>query len=133
MTLLHARTTTLAVIDPRGLPIRSVAFARSVSGQAPARRVMQSVFVPMGRLVAQHDPRVFAHATAPANLLERIHLGAINHTLSMHIDPHNNRLMRSGETEHSYDANGNLLILQSGQSLQWDARNQLRAIAQVTR
>ena len=70
---------------------------------------------------------------AAGNLLERIHLGAINHTLSMHIAPHSNRLVRSGETEHSYDANGNLLILQPGQSLQWDARNQLCAIAQVTR
>ena len=70
---------------------------------------------------------------AAGNLLERIHLGAINHTLSMHIAQHSNRLMRSGETEHSYDANGNVLILQSGQSLQWDARNQLCAIAQVTR
>ena len=70
---------------------------------------------------------------AAGNLLERIHLGAINHTLSMQIAPHSNRLMRSGETEHSYDANGNLLILQAGQAVQWDARNQLRAIAQVTR
>ena len=70
---------------------------------------------------------------AAGNLLERIHLGAINHTLLMHIAPHSNRLMRSDETEHSYDANGNVLILQSGQSLQWDARNQLRAVAQVTR
>ena len=70
---------------------------------------------------------------AAGNLLERIHLGAVNHTLSMHIAPHSNRLMRSGETEHSYDANGNVLILQSGQSLQWDARNQLRAVTQVTR
>ena len=70
---------------------------------------------------------------AAGNLLERIHLGAINHTLSMQIAPHSNRLMRSGETEHSYDGNGNLLILQSGQSLQWDPRNQLCAIAQVTR
>ncbi|MEE8874426.1 RHS repeat-associated core domain-containing protein [Pseudomonas helleri] len=70
---------------------------------------------------------------AAGNLLERIHLGAINHTLSMHIAPHSNRLMRSGETEHSYDANGNVLILQAGQTLQWDARNQLCAIAQVTR
>ena len=70
---------------------------------------------------------------AAGNLLERIHLGAINHTLSMQIAPHSNRLMRSGETEHTYDANGNLLILQPGQPLQWDARNQLCAIAQVTR
>ncbi|MGP5277034.1 RHS repeat-associated core domain-containing protein [Pseudomonas helleri] len=70
---------------------------------------------------------------AAGNLLERVHQGAINHTLSMQIAPHSNRLMRSGETEHSYDANGNLLILQPGQSLQWDARNQLCAIAQVTR
>ena len=70
---------------------------------------------------------------AAGNLLERAHLGAINHTLSMHIAPHSNRLMRSGETEHSYDANGNVLILQAGQTLQWDARNQLCAIAQVTR
>ena len=70
---------------------------------------------------------------AAGNLLERIHLGAINHTLSMHIAPHSSRLIRSGETEHSYDANGNLLILQAGQTVQWDARNQLCAIAQVTR
>ena len=70
---------------------------------------------------------------AAGNLLERIHLGAINHTLSMHIAPHSNRLVRSGDTEHSYDANGNLLTLQAGQAVQWDARNQPCAIAQVTR
>ncbi|MQU30912.1 hypothetical protein [Pseudomonas helleri] len=69
MTSLHVHTPTLAVIDPRGLPIRTVAFACSVGGQIPEQRVTQSVFDPMGRLVAQRDPRVFADATAPANLL----------------------------------------------------------------
>ena len=49
MTSLHARTPTLAVIDPRGLPIRTVAFACSASGQASEQRVTQSVFDPMGR------------------------------------------------------------------------------------
>ncbi|MEB0208186.1 RHS repeat-associated core domain-containing protein [Pseudomonas sp. CCC3.1] len=69
MTSLHARTPTLAVIEPRGLPVRSVAFARSVSGQTPEQRVTWSTFDPMGRLVAQRDPRLFADSTAPANLL----------------------------------------------------------------
>ncbi|WPX38388.1 C2H2-type zinc finger protein [Pseudomonas sp. CCC3.1] len=70
---------------------------------------------------------------AAGNLLERIHLGGSDHTQTLHIAPHNNRVIRSGETEHTYDSNGNLLTLQPGQPLQWDARNQLCAIAQVTR
>ena len=61
---VHSRTPSLAVIDGRGLPIRQVAYLRTVAGEPPEALVTRQQHDVAGRLVAQHDPRLpIANAT----------------------------------------------------------------------
>ena len=59
---LHHGTPTLAVIDPRGLAVRSVAYWRGESGQTPQVRVTRQVFDAAGRGIEQWDARLSASA-----------------------------------------------------------------------
>ena len=59
---LHHGTPTLAVIDPRGLAVRSVAYWRGESGQTPQVRVTRQVFDAAGRGIEQRDARLSAPA-----------------------------------------------------------------------
>ena len=59
---LHHGTPTLAVIDPRGLAVRSVAYWRGESGQTPQARVTRQVFDAAGRGIEQRDARLSAPA-----------------------------------------------------------------------
>ncbi|WP_223481785.1 MULTISPECIES: RHS repeat-associated core domain-containing protein [unclassified Pseudomonas] len=59
---LHHGTPTLAVIDPRGLAVRSVAYWRGESGQTPQVRVTRQVFDVAGRGIEQRDARLSASA-----------------------------------------------------------------------
>ncbi|EGH75004.1 YD repeat-containing protein, partial [Pseudomonas syringae pv. aceris str. M302273] len=63
--------------------------------------------------------------------------GAHNFTRNMHVDPDSNRSLPDDEGEvdfaTSFDANGNLLQLVRGQTMSWDARNQLQHITTVQR
>ncbi|MGP0012515.1 RHS repeat-associated core domain-containing protein [Pseudomonas sp.] len=75
---IHSHTPTLAVVDPRGLAVRSVAYCRSVETAQPEERVNRSAYDAMGRLTEQWDPRFWAlsaedHET-PANLVNRYSL-----------------------------------------------------------
>jgi insecticidal toxin complex protein TccC len=61
---VHRHTPALTVIDGRGLPIRQVAYLRTVAGEAPRALVTCQQYDVAGRLVAQHDPRLpIANAT----------------------------------------------------------------------
>ncbi|MEE3934406.1 RHS repeat-associated core domain-containing protein [Pseudomonas viridiflava] len=74
---------------------------------------------------------------AAGNLLTMHHVGEQNFTRTMRVAPDSNRSLPEGEVDtdfvDSFDANGNLLQLVRGQSLSWDARNQLQQITTVQR
>ncbi|WP_434679934.1 RHS repeat protein [Pseudomonas sp. R1-18] len=71
------------------------------------------------------------------NLLQMRHVGAHSFTRTLRVAPDSNRSLPEGEVEvdfdEAFDANGNLLHLVRGQTLDWDPRNQLRQITTVTR
>ncbi|MCJ8206618.1 RHS repeat-associated core domain-containing protein [Pseudomonas sp. RGM2987] len=75
---IHTHTPTLAVVDPRGLAVRAVAYCRSVETARPEERVNRSAYDAMGRLIEQWDPRLWAlraeDAATPANLINRYSL-----------------------------------------------------------
>ncbi|MBV4544485.1 RHS repeat domain-containing protein, partial [Pseudomonas triticicola] len=54
----HWRTPSLTVSDGRGLPVRQVAYLRTVAGDAPSALVTRQHHDVAGRLVAQQDPRL---------------------------------------------------------------------------
>ncbi len=73
---------------------------------------------------------------AAGNLLQRIHQGAVDDTLTMQVAAHSNRSIKErpgAELDELFDARGNLLELQPGQSLQWNGRNELTEVVQVAR
>ncbi|MEQ7918042.1 RHS repeat-associated core domain-containing protein [Xanthomonas sp. WHRI 1810A] len=69
---LHAHTPTLAVIEPRGLLARSVAFHRAQAGAALSERVDRTTYDAAARPVGRWDARLWAAANqapdAPRNL-----------------------------------------------------------------
>ncbi|MCV4281376.1 RHS repeat domain-containing protein [Pseudomonas capsici] len=71
------------------------------------------------------------------NLLQMRHVGAQPFTRTLRVAPDSNRSLPEGETDTDFatgfDANGNLLQLIRGQTLEWDLRNQLQQITTVTR
>lgn len=76
------------------------------------------------------------HYDEAGNLLERIHVGAENDTLTMQVAVHSNRSIKErpgADLEALFDARGNLLELQPGQALQWNGRNELAEVTQVAR
>ena len=81
------------------------------------------------------------HYDAGNNLLELTHVGPQNPGHRLVADAHSNRCLpvREGiepteqDFRDSFDANGNLLKLQPGQTLRWDARNQLCEVRPVAR
>ena len=89
------------------------------------------------------DPNQIANYTqtydydAAGNLLEMRHMGAQSFTRTMRVAPDSNRSLPEGESDADFaagfDANGNLQALVRGQSLSWDARNQLRQVTSIKR
>ncbi|MCU1738150.1 MULTISPECIES: RHS repeat-associated core domain-containing protein [unclassified Pseudomonas] len=69
---IHSHTPTLAVVDPRGLAVRVVAYCRSIETVEPEERINRSAYDAMGRLTEQWDPRLWALSAevdkTPANL-----------------------------------------------------------------
>ncbi|MBX8571880.1 RHS repeat protein [Pseudomonas cichorii] len=65
---LHSHTPTLAVLDPRGLAVRSVAWYRRQSVDVPIAHILHSSFDAAGRMSATHDPRLW-ETEASANLV----------------------------------------------------------------
>ena len=78
---------------------------------------------------------------AGGNLLELTHEGPQSHGHRLVAEAHSNRCLpvrdgvEPGEEDfrNGFDANGNLLKLQPGQTLSWDLRNQLREVRPVER
>jgi insecticidal toxin complex protein TccC len=64
---VHWRTPSVAVSDPRGLPVRQVDYLRTVPGGDVTRLIARQCFDAAARLVEQRDPRLFASA-GKANL-----------------------------------------------------------------
>ncbi|WP_351059599.1 hypothetical protein, partial [Psychrobacter sp. TB20-MNA-CIBAN-0197] len=54
----HWRTPSLTASDGRGLPVRQVAYLRTVAGDTPKALVTRQRHDVAGRLVAQQDPRL---------------------------------------------------------------------------
>ena len=59
-SLLHAATPSLTVIDPRGLPVRSVAYCRTTAGLPAQPRITRQSFDAAGRGVSLRDARLTA-------------------------------------------------------------------------
>ncbi len=73
---------------------------------------------------------------AAGNLLQRVHQGAVNDTLTMQVAAHSNRSIKDrpgAELDELFDARGNFVELQPGRSLQWNGRNELSEVVQVAR
>lgn len=76
---------------------------------------------------------------AGGNLFELRHVGNQSYTRSLAVDNDTNRALplpdngAPPDLSGGFDANGNRLLLDAGQSMHWDARNQLRSVDQVTR
>jgi len=98
---VHHATPTLAVMDPRGLAVRGVAYWRAAVGQAPEARVTRQVFDAAGRGVEQWDAR--------------LPVPAMGHGFS---------LTGTVLATDSVDAGWRVLLLgQAGETLsQWDSR-----------
>ncbi|UWF52173.1 hypothetical protein NYP20_14890 [Pseudomonas sp. N3-W] len=68
---IHCHTPTLAAVDARRLPVRTIAYHRTLANDTPQARVNRQAYDSMGRLVEQWDPRLWAlveaRATVPAN------------------------------------------------------------------
>jgi insecticidal toxin complex protein TccC len=62
---VHAHTPDLAVIDPRGSVVRAVAYCRALEEEPAQAQITRQVFDPLGRAVAQFDPRLFAEGLGP--------------------------------------------------------------------
>jgi len=62
---LHTHTPSLTVIDPRGLTVRAVAFARRDVQQPAQPHITRQVFDPQGREVERQDPRFFCEGRGP--------------------------------------------------------------------
>ncbi|MBK5397539.1 RHS repeat protein [Pseudomonas sp. TH39(2020)] len=69
---MHHKTPGLSVVDPRGLPIRSVDYWREVEGDPTQARINRTFHDAAGRAVEQWDPRLWAlkqeEPLTPANL-----------------------------------------------------------------
>ncbi|TBN31783.1 toxin, partial [Pseudomonas sp. BGI-2] len=71
-TGMHYKTPRLFVVDPRGLPVRSVDYWRQIEGALAQARINRTLYDAAGHAVKQWDPRLWAlqkdDPSAPANL-----------------------------------------------------------------
>ncbi|SIR39324.1 insecticidal toxin complex protein TccC [Pseudomonas sp. B10] len=100
----HWRTPSLIVSDGRGLPVRQVAYLRTVVGDTPSALVTRQHHDVAGRLVAQQDPRLpIANTTTVFSLND----------IAVFTDSRDSgwRLQlpgRAGEPGHRWDARGHV-------------------------
>ncbi|WP_239007516.1 RHS repeat-associated core domain-containing protein [Pseudomonas granadensis] len=118
---IHAQTPNLSVTDNRGLPVRQVAYWREDASE-PEARITSGHHDAAGRLVAQRDPRLFADASAPANLATVYSLtGQALTTLSVDSGWRVSLLGEARQPLHGWDGRG------SQRSTEYD--EQLRPLA----
>jgi insecticidal toxin complex protein TccC len=106
-TSVHRRTPALTVSDGRGLPVRQVAYLRTIASDTATALVTRQHYDAAGRLVAQWDPRLFG--TAPKPNLARVYSLA-GESLSVDSVDAGWRLSLpglAGEALHRWDARGN--------------------------
>jgi insecticidal toxin complex protein TccC len=114
MTSLHSHTPTLNVIEPRGLPVRSVAWCRSADDGEAEARIHRVQFDAIGREVAQWDPRLWARLeqdpSTPANLL-KVHTlsGVVLSTVGVDAGLRVSLPGDAGQLVHSWDGRGSEL------------------------
>ncbi|WP_256664686.1 RHS repeat domain-containing protein [Pseudomonas sp. SZ57] len=106
---LHQHTPALQLVDPRGLPVGSIALCRTSSDIEPQIRTSHASFDMAGRPVSCWDPRLWTDR-APANL-------SVIHSLSGQV-----------LASDSVDAGWRVLLAgEAGQVLEaWDARGVVR-------
>ncbi len=68
---LNQHTPKLAVVEPRGLGVRSVDYYRALENEDVEARVNRTEHDALGRESAWWDPRLFVTVAAPANLIHR--------------------------------------------------------------
>ena len=101
---LHWRTPTLAVVDGRGLPVRQVAYLRTVADDTPRALVTRQRHDVAGRMVAQQDPRLpIANSTSVFSLN-----GSAVFTSSRDSGWRLALLGRDGEPRHRWDERGHV-------------------------
>jgi len=107
LAFIHRNTPKVAVVEPRGLAVRSVDYYRAVEEEGVDARVNRTVHDPAGRAIAQWDPRLFLNASAPANLVT-IHglSGTALCTLSVDAGLHVSLFGEAGQPVHSWDGRG---------------------------
>ncbi|TWC59259.1 insecticidal toxin complex protein TccC [Pseudomonas sp. SJZ080] len=107
LVFIHRNTPKVAVVEPRGLAVRSVDYYRAVEEEGVDARVNRTVHDPAGRAIAQWDPRLFLNASAPANLVT-IHglSGTALCTLSVDAGLHVSLFGEAGQPVHSWDGRG---------------------------
>ncbi|WP_392887933.1 C2H2-type zinc finger protein [Pseudomonas migulae] len=103
---MDIHTPKLAVIDPRGLPVREVDYCRSMATEPAQAHISRQVFDPLGRETQRYDPRLWAEGRGP----NRVSIHALSGAELLTI---------------SVDAGLALSLLgQAGQTLQrWDSRS----------
>ena len=106
---VHTHTPALAVFDPRGGVVRSIAYCRAEAGEPAQPHVTWQVFDPLGREVERYDPRLWAEKRGP----NRSSLHSLSGTELLRV---------------SVDAGWTLLLPgQAGQALErWDSRSTQR-------
>lgn len=62
---VDTHTPDLAVFDPRGLVVQTVAYCRSAADQPARSQITRQVFDPLGREVERIDPRLWAGERGP--------------------------------------------------------------------
>ena len=104
---IHTHTPTLAVVDPRGLDVRSVAYYRAIETAAPEERINRSAHDAIGRLVKQWDPRLWALSSknAPANVSNHYSLsGKVLGSLSVDAGERINLFGDGDQLVHAWDS-----------------------------
>lgn len=77
---LHINTPRMSVSDPRGLPVRTVEYCRTIKGGPVEPRINRVLHDPAGRVIRQWDPRLWelqsADPLTPASLTQVFSLNA---------------------------------------------------------
>ena len=101
---VHSRTPALTVTDARGLPVRQVAYLRTVADDTPRALVTRQRHDVAGRMVAQQDPRLpIANSTSVFSLN-----GIAVFTSSRDSGWRLALLGRDGEPRHRWDERGHV-------------------------
>jgi insecticidal toxin complex protein TccC len=113
----HGFTPKLTVTGPRGLAVRSVDYYRATKEERTRMRANRTLHDPMGRAIAQWDPRLLADASAPANVQTVYTLsGAQLSTDSVDAGWRVALLGEAGQSLHHWDGRG------SQRWMRYDAR-----------